>query len=208
MKELFKITKDRLKNHLHYGKWYYISAIIATAVIVNIAYSVTEPHYPAESRVSIIMYGGIAEESVVEKWENEMLELLPDDQREVDIISSVNAEGSMDMVIVARVVAADDNIMILSADGIESYASQGTFHPLDDLIGRERIKEILGDDDLTKYEMFVEGAQKEQIYYLPLSQVEGFDEIGLYGENLCIGILLNSPNAQNAAICFEYIMTR
>jgi len=208
MKELLKITKDRLKNHLHYGKWYYIGAIVAAVLLVNIAYAVTEPYYPSESRVSIIMYGGIAEGSVVETWETQMLEILPDDQREVKIISSVNAEGSMDMVIVARVVASDDDIIILNKDGIENYASQGTFMPLDDLIGRDKIKELVGENDLTKYEMFVEGADKDQIYYLPLSHVEGFDEIGLSGENLCIAILLNSGNAENAAICFEYIMTR
>ena len=56
--------------------------------------------------------------------------------------------------------------------------------------------------------MFVEGAEKDQIYYLPLSQVEGFDEIGLYGEDLSIGVLLNSPNPENAVICLEYLMTR
>lgn len=208
MKDLLKIKKDRLKNHLHYGKWYYIGAVILAAVLVNIVLAVTQPHYPAESRVSITIYSGVAEESVVEKWEKEMLELLPDDQREVDIVSTVNAEGSMDMVIVARVVASDDDIMILSADGIENYASQGTFMPLDDIVGREKIKELLGTDDLTEYEMFVEGAPGDQIYYLPLSHVEGFEEIGLYSDNLCIGILLNSGNAQNAAICLEYIMTR
>lgn len=208
MKELFKITKERLRNHLHYGKWYYIGAIVAAVVIINIALNVTKPDYPRESRVSIMIYGGVAEQSVVEKWESDMLNLLPENQREVEIVTTVNAEGSMEMIIVARTVASDDDIIILSSDAIENYASQGMFMPLDELITRDKIKELVKDDDLTKYEMFVEGAEKDQIYYLPLSQVEGFDEIGLYGDSLCIGVLLNSPNSENAAICLEYLMTR
>lgn len=208
MKDLFKITKERLKNHFHYGKWYYVVAIIFAVALVNIVLTVTQPQYPRESRISITMYGGVADEIVTQKWKNEILEILPDNQRQVDIISSANADGSADMVIVARMAATDDDIIILSTEDMKNYAAQGAFVPLDDLIGREKIKELLGVTDLSKYEMFVEGAPGDQIYYLPLNQVEGFDEIGLNGDNLSIGILMNSTNVQNAVICFEYIMTR
>jgi len=210
MRELLKITEKRIKNHLHYGKWYYIVAIIAVLVLVNLAYTITEPNYPKESTVVIMMYAGNADEEVIETWESEMLQLLPDDQREVELISTPPIDTTTQTVVVARIAAAEDDVLIVNSEDIAVYADQGAFLPLDEHMDLDKIFRMYPDVDWSQYKQRSESLddKEEHIYWLPLNMVKGFEDLGLKGDNLGIGILSNSVNADNAALCIDYIITK
>lgn len=210
MNDLLKLNKKRISNHWQYSKWYYIAAIIAAVIIVNLAYTMSEPSYPKESTVSILMFAGVGDEDIVEVWENDMLALLGDDQRQVSISTSVVVEGSTESVIIARMTAGDDDILIMDTETMMLYAQGGAFKPIDELIDVEGAFAKYSQIDWDSYFMTSEelGNDEEHIYFLPLYMAEGFDEIGFSGQDLAIAVLAKSVNAENAAICLEYIMTK
>ncbi len=207
MNDLLKTTKTRLKNHLHYSKWYYIAAIAAALIIVNIAYTVSEPRYPSESRVSIMIYGGNADEDAVTEMENEMLALLPDNQREVVISSSVSVDDLTQAVVMARIAAKEDDIIIMDTENIQAYTAGEAFLPLDEYIDINTIFDLYPDTDWNEYYKKTGDSEEAHIYWLPLNETKWPDSLQIDGENLGIALLVNSENTANAVICVEHIMT-
>lgn len=210
MEELLKITKHKVDNHMHYGKWYYVGAIVLVLIIVSVAYTATTPRYPKENTVSIVMYAGMGDEEVMDSWEMEMLENLPEDQREVEIVTSTVIEGSTETVMIARIAAGDDDVLIAEIETIEGYASQGAFLALDELVDFDKLSASYPSVDWSEYlcEAVDEKEDIEHIYYLPLGMIEGFDDIGFPGEGLGISVLANSVNADNAITCIEYLLEK
>ncbi|MEX1378151.1 MAG: hypothetical protein AB1Z23_11860 [Eubacteriales bacterium] len=206
MKEIVKITKRRLKNHLLYNKWIYLAVIILIVIVVNFSYIVTRPELPKENRVNIIMYAGITDEDILSKWQDEMLVLLPDDQRAVNILarSSVNAETQSAMVV--RFLAGEDDIIIIANSDVESLANQSAFLPLDEYMDMDKLTSKYSDLNIENYKMKIEGSDEEHVYWLPLAFSEGFSEIGFPPDNLSIGIVSNSSNVENAVKCLEYLI--
>ena len=210
MKEFLKVTRQRVKNHMQYGKWYYIVGIIAAIIVVNLAYTLTNPRYPKENTISVMMYAGIGEEDVLDTWEDDMLKLISDDQRQVNVMSTVPVDVSTQTVIIARIAANEDDMMVTDIEDMQSYANGGAFLPLDEHMDLSTIYEMYPDVDWAQYAFKSEALEdkEEHVYWLPLYMVEGFEETGLITENLGIGILGNSVNVDNAVICLEYILTR
>jgi len=209
MKDLLKITKARLSNHFHYSKWHYVVAIAAALVIVSIVLTMTEPRYPDENRISIIIYGATMDEAIAAEWEDEMLEFLSEDQREVEISSTVTVDELTQTVVMARIAAKEDNIVIMDIENISLYAASGAFLPLDEYMDLEGIFSMYPDVNWDEY--YTRGIENEEqtshIYWLPLYVVEGYEYIGASGDGAGIAVFSNSANISNALICVEYIMT-
>ena len=210
MNDLLKITKERLKNHLHYTKWYYFAAIAVVLIIVNVAYTISEPRCPGENKVNIMIYGGAAEEDATVKWENDMLGLLPDDQREVNILASISVDELTQPVVMARIAAREDDVIVMDTENIKSYAAAEAFLPLDEYMDLDKIFAMYPDIDRSEFYTKISASQEESahIYWLPLYAATGLEELNIYGENLGIAIAANSENPVNAAICAEYMMTK
>ena len=207
MKDLIKINKDNLKNHFYYGKWFYIVAVILAIFLVNISYTTTKPRFPKESTIPITMFAGVGNEEVLKTWEDEMLNILPDNQREVNIIDSVSIDAATQSVLVARIAAQEDDILVASIEDMESLTYQGAFATLDEIMDLDSIINIFPEVNWDEYYYEVEGADEADIYWIPLYMVEGFDKSDLYGENLGIAILRYSVNQDNAVKCLEYMLT-
>ena len=210
MDNFLKITKKRLINHLQYSKLYYIGAIAIVLVVINLIYSATEPRYPKENTVNIMMYTGVADEDVLETWEKEMLALLPDDQREVNIVSTIPIDITTQSVVFARIAAKEDDILIIDKENINAYANQAAFLPLDEYMDIDLIYSKYPDVDWSEYWMKAEALQDDEahIYWLPLGIVDGFSELGFSGETLGIAVLGNSLNIDNSITCVKYIMSK
>jgi len=209
MNKKFSITKQRFLNHWHYGKWYYIAAVAVMLVAVNLLYSVTAPEYPAESRVSIMMYAGDVAEDKAALLEQEMLSILGDDQREVKVAASVNADSSMAEVVLARIIANQDDVLVINSDYIQTLAESGAFIPLDEHMNLEKIFSMYPDMDWNAYLMVCpEYDEGEHYYWLPLGVSKGLEGIVDSKDYLGIAVLRSSKNPENALICFEYMLTR
>ena len=208
MNKLYRITKQRIKNHIQYGKWHYIAAIIAVVVIINLAYTISTPRYPNENKVSIIIYATIANEEVLDEWEKAMLKLLAEDQRKVEMTATVPIDISTQGVVVARIAAKEDDILVMDIEHIKSYVNKGAFLPLDENMNLDKIINMYPDVDWGQYSAKIEESEDAHIYWLPLCMVTGWGDLQMSGDDLGIAILSNSENVSNAVICLEYILTR
>lgn len=52
-----RITKERLKNHLHYGKWIYVLIAVAAFFLVDLVYTMTEYRPDRYHRVDVQLVG-------------------------------------------------------------------------------------------------------------------------------------------------------
>jgi len=209
MKKIFSITKQRLLNHLHYGKWYYIASVTVMLVAVNLLYSVTAPEYPPESRVNVMMYAGDVAEEKSDLLEQEMLSVLGDDQREVNVVTSIYTDSTMAEVVLARIIAKQDDVLVINSEYIKTLAENGAFIPLDEHMDLDKIFSTYPDINWTDYLMVCpEYEEGEHYYWLPLGVSEGLTEIVESKDYLGIAVLRSSKNPENALICLEYMLTR
>ena len=209
MKEILQINKKRLKNHWHYNKWYYLVGIIFIAFVINFTHIVTKPVIPKENKVNIVIYAGTAYEDVLNNWEKEMLDILPDDQREVNILSrSASGGAEAQMAMTARFLAGEDDVIIMTASSAADFAEQNAFLPLDKYMDIDMLTETYKKLDIEKYKIRLQESEdnEKHIYWLPLSFSDGFEEIGFPSDELVIGVIRNTKNAENAVKCLEFLV--
>lgn len=56
-----RLTKESLSNHFHYAKWIYVLIICLSAFGLDLLFTVTEYHPPAERKVEIYLMGGLGD---------------------------------------------------------------------------------------------------------------------------------------------------
>jgi len=127
------VTKEKFQNHIHYSLWKY--ALLALVAIFgwNLVYSVTEPQIPEEKKViaGIFAYG--EDERISAYTEKVRLEYMPDME---DISAQYIMPDEMygDMILSTRVAARECDIYILPRAQFQSYAAQGAFMPLEEVL--------------------------------------------------------------------------
>lgn len=211
-----KMSKERVKNHLAYSKWWYIITLALIFIIFNFTYNASAPKVPDWLKVDITVYGnGYLDTGGSRDWEAEMLELTGGDQKEVNLMSMSlgSNEGEayqMLEVLAARMAAGEDDILILPTVYVQAYIKQGAFMPLEDYFSIDDIENLPEDLDIANYYGILdEGAgedTKEHLYALPLDGAERFYELGISPDELSIMILIYTENFENAIKCVDFIV--
>lgn len=128
------VTKEKIQNHFSYSLWKY--ALLAVLAILgwNIIYSVTQPQVPDEKKIIVGVYAPYAEDTSLNVYmENVRTELMPDmEEMLVNIIMADEMYG--DMILSTRIAARDCDIYILPRAQFQSYAAQGAFMPLEEVL--------------------------------------------------------------------------
>ncbi len=210
-----KITKERLKNHMHYSKWLYVLVLAVVLVIFNLSYTMSEPEVPTEFKVSILVNDYIFGEEGTDKLESELLEMLPEDQQEVKVFSlSAGGGGGQDLqivqVLMARLVAKQDDILILPYETFKSFAHQGSFVPLDEKL---TIPSQPEDVDMSEYTIEIldddgNGDGQPMLYGIPLDGSAGLQNYGIMNEGLVAGIPVTSGTVDNAVLSLQYLLNQ
>lgn len=204
-----KMNKDRLSNHLHYGKWYYIVAVLGALVVFSMIHTVTEPKTPDYLKVDITVYGSYMDEIVKKDWQQDLLALLPEDQKEVNIYSMSMGEEDYNMmeIVVARMTAQEDDIIIMNTERALAFATQGVFKPLEEYIAPDDIRNLPEDFDWDAMYVAEEGSDDgKMLFILPLDGAYGLTELGVYPGDMSIAIMTYSENFDNALRCVQYIL--
>jgi hypothetical protein len=210
-----KITKDRFKNHFYYAKWLYIIAIVGAVFVFSIVYSVTEPQVPKNLKVDITIIGAALNEAGKEIWQEDILSVLPEDQQEVNIYSlAIGTEGtggiSVYEILVARMAAKEDDILILPKEIYDGVVTQGPFMNMDDYITQFEYPEEV---DLETYKVkldedIVEGDTEPHYYGIPLDNVLGLVDIGLDPRGKVAVVLVYTENKDNVFKTLDFIMSK
>lgn len=127
------ITKEKLQNHFSYSLWKY--ALLAVVAIFgwNILYSVTAYRAPEEKKVILGIYSYGMEEKINAYMEEMRLELMPD-MEEMNAMYIMPDETYGDMVLSTRIAARECDIYVLPRAQFQSYAAQGAYMALDEVL--------------------------------------------------------------------------
>ena len=209
-----KITKQRLKDHLYYSKWLYLVAAAIALVIFSLIYQIAEPVVPKGLKVDIAVIGFSVDETEKTVWEDDILSILPEDQQEVNIYSlALPTDDSSNgfavyQILTAKMTAKEDDILILPKDLYLSFASQGAFLAVDDIVSRYELPEGL---DLDEYKVAVtdeQTAQEPHLYGFPIDNISGFRDMGIDPEGKVMTILVYTENYTNVLKAADYIMNK
>ncbi len=206
-----KFTKKRFKDHMYYSKWAYIAAILGAAALFSIVFTVTKPKVPNELKVDVTVIGVTLQEPEKNMWQKEILETLSEDQQEVNIYAlgfSGSDGSSMDYtmfeVLAARIAAKEDDILILSKDVYLTYASQGAFYSMDEIVGKYDFPEDMYD--LEEYKTTTDEDTESHLYGIPISHLEGFVDLGVDPTDKVMAVLIYTENYDNVLKTIDYMM--
>ncbi|MCK5129329.1 MAG: hypothetical protein KAQ68_05740 [Clostridiales bacterium] len=208
-----KITKERFKNHFHYGKWLYFVMITAGVLVFSLIFNMTRPIVPKEFKVDINYIGQTVNEVFETIWEEDILATLPDDQQEVNIYAfGFNAEDTSSGftfydVMFARMAAKEDDIQILPKAVYEMYAKGGAYISLEDIAGKYEYAE---DVDIDAYKFASNNSDNEvaKLYGLPLDNAMGLLELGIDPKGKVLAVMIYSENYENVYKVIDYIMNK
>lgn len=211
-----KITKDRLKNHFYYAKWLYVVAILGAVLVFSMVFSVTEPQVPKNLKIDINVIGATLNDAAKGIWQEDILEELSEDQQEVNIYAlALGADNSTPgisvyEVLVARMAAKEDDILILPKEVYDGIATQGAFLNLDEYASKfeypegvdlEAIKVKLEED-------IADGDTEPHMFGVPIDNLIGFADLGVNPIGRVAVIMVYTENKDNAFKALDFIMSK
>ena len=209
------INRETLKHHMNYGLWKY--ALMAACVIMgwSLIYTTTAYRSPQDKRVDVYILSNTASSELVDKFlEPIWKEAVPEMETVNGVVMSLIDDYTTTMQMMAYMAAGEADIYFLDEQNFKSYASQGSFLELEDLVESGQIDSC--GVDLTKgYVTYVEEYDDQgravktsrHLYGIPLDSFYGFmggmqlDNRGMYAV-----ITVNNMNDENVIPFFSALL--
>ena len=209
------INGETLKHHMTYGIWKY--ALMAACVVMgwSLIYTTTAYRSPQEKRVDVYILSNTASSELVDKFlEPIWKETVPEMESVSGVVVSMIDDYTTTMQLMTYMAAGEADIYFMNEQYFKSYASQGSFLELEDLVECGQIDP--GDADLTKgYVAYVEEYDDQgravktsrHLYGIPLDSFYGFmggmqlDNRGMYAV-----ITVNNQNDENVIPFFNALL--
>lgn len=209
------VNKETLKNHLTYSMWKY--AVMAALVIFgwSLIYTMTAYRSPQEKRVDVYIQSNTASAEAAQAFMDPIWkETVPEMETVNAVVLPIIDDSTTMMQMMAYMAAGEGDIYFLNEQYFKSYASQGTFIPLEELAENGTLD--LTDVDLSKgYVTYVEEYDDNDVpvktsshlYGVPLESFYGFmsgmqlDNRGLYAV-----IAVNNMNDENVIPFFNALL--
>ena len=207
-----KLNKKRLEMHWHYYRVRYIILLIVALVAANILLTTTEPKTPPNQKVDVYIISAGYVNSSIDPWQKSLLSILPADQKEVNLISTLIVEGqesSIYQMVAARMAAQEGTVWILPVDMFQSYARSGAFLPLEEDIGTFNLPEdfnlstgraVVQMDDNTPGKM--------QLCGIPLEKCTGLSWLMDYKGMVLAFPAYSTVNYENAKTIAKYLVSQ
>lgn len=209
------INGETLKHHMTYGIWKY--ALMAACVVMgwSLIYTTTAYRSPQEKRVDVYILSNTASSELVDKFlEPIWKETVPEMESVSGVVVSLIDDYTTTMQLMTYMAAGEADIYFMNEQYFKSYASQGSFLELEDLVESGQIDP--GEADLTKgYVAYVEEYDDQgravktsrHLYGIPLDSFYGFmggmqlDNRGMYAV-----ITVNNQNDENVIPFFNALL--
>lgn len=186
-----KITREGLKNHLHYGKWIYIAIALVAFFVGEMAFTMTEYRPPKERKVDFEIVGAYINSDPVQQIADEILSDAAsiDPTLEAIDIYSIQYSGDPETDIygaqkyTVMMAAQEGDLYLVNRELMEQIVAQGGAMPLDEFIDRGLI-DVDGLDlsAVTLDEPVEEGAEstgKRHVYAIPASDLVRLSQVDI-----------------------------
>ncbi len=135
-----RFSKDRIKNHLHYGKWIYIGIAVLAFLLVDLVYTMTEYRPDRYHRVDIQLVGNsiFDDEALTAVAQKVLEDVSPTDENleEVNILNiAYSGDATTDIYGAQKytVMLAEGSsaIYVVNREMLENLVAQGGALPLE-----------------------------------------------------------------------------
>ncbi|MDO5326503.1 MAG: hypothetical protein Q4G00_07225 [Clostridia bacterium] len=209
------INKETLKNHMTYSTWKY--ALMAACVIFgwSLIYTTTAYRSPQNKRVDVYIQSNTASSELIEAFlEPIWKETIPEMETVNGVSMSTIDDYTTSMQLMTYMAAGEGDIYFLTEQYFKSFAPNGSFLELDDLVANGVIQ--ADGVELSKgYVAYVEEYDdndrpvktSRHLYGIPLDSFYGFmsgmqlDNRGLYAV-----ISVNNQNDENVIPFFNALL--
>ncbi len=127
------VTKETIRHHFSYSLWKYALLVLLSVFGWSLIYSTTAYRAPEEKKVVMGVYSYGAVENITGYMETIRQDLMPD-MEEMYPSYIMPDEMYGDMILTTRIAARECDIYVLPRDQFQSYAAQGAFKPLDEIL--------------------------------------------------------------------------
>ena len=200
------ITREKIQNHITYSSWKYILLVVIAVFGWNLIYTATTPETPEDKKVIMGIYAYGEQEEIDAYMEQTRLSLLPD---MLELTAEYIAPDEMygDMILSTRFAAHECDIYILPRAQFQSYAAQGAFMPLEEVLpDLVADLEAAGVSLSRGYRSVEETGEKHQ-YGIPCAEMTALQSMLLCDmSDMYLGVLFETENNENVLNFTEYFI--
>ena len=209
------INKETIKNHMTYSTWKYV--LMAACVIFgwSLIYTTTAYRSPQNKRVDVYIQSNTASSESIQAFLDPIWKkTVPEMETVNGVAMSTIDDYTTSMQLMTYMAAGEGDIYFLTEQYFKSFAGQGSFLALEDLVADGTIQ--ADDVELSKgYVAYVEEYDENDrpiktsrhLYGIPLDSFYGFmggmqlDNRGLYAV-----IIINNQNDENVIPFFNALL--
>lgn len=201
------LTMERVRHHFAYGFWKYLILVVAAAAGWNLIYTTTAYRPPAEKRIDFYVSGNGADTQALDLlMQTVWQEVLPD----MELVQAYSLlSGSEDaysqMQLTTYIMAGEGDVYLLEKDRFESFATGGAMVPLEGYVDSGALN-TQGLDLKKGYATDSETGERH-LYGIPADLLIGFNDYGVYTDNMVLCVTSLSGNEANAVKFVDYLLT-
>lgn len=199
------VTRQRLRDHLHYSWWKYALLISIAAMGWNIIFTSTAYRAPQEKKVILYVYGYANEAELTAYLEGVRAAELPDMEDMTPLISAPDDTYGA-MILMTHFAAAEGDLYLLPKEFYQGYSSESSFVALEEL---PEVAQLIEENPVVMeraWRKSVESGERH-IYGVPMSLLPGLNDyvMGTSSEYyLCVAG--NSYNEDNTMLLLRIII--
>ena len=209
------INQETIRHHITYNSWKYV--VMAALVVMgwSLIYTTTAYRSPQDKRIDVYIQSNIGSQEMIDAFLEPVWKATVPEMETVSSVVLTNVDDyTTTMQLMAYLAAGDGDIYFLSEQYFKSYAGQGGFLALDDLVADGAID--VKDVDLTKgYVAYVEEYDdnglpvktSQHLFGIPLESFYGFmNGMQIDNRELYAVITVNNQNDANVIPFFNALL--
>ena len=209
------VNRDTVRHHITYSSWKYIVMAVMVLMGWSLIYTTTAYRSPQNKRIDVYIQSNIGSQEMIDAFlEPIWKKTVPEMETVSSVILSTVDDYTTTMQLMTYMAAGEADIYFLNEQYFKSYASQGGFLPLEDLIADGRLN--IGDIDLTKgYITYVEEYDdndlpvktSQHLFGIPLESFYGFmNGMQIDNRDMYAVITVNNQNDENVIPFFNALL--
>ena len=209
------VNKTTVQNHLTYSFWKYLVMGVCVVMGWSLIYTTTAYRSPQNKRIDLYVQSSTTSSELIDKFiEPVWKAIVPDMESVSSVVLMPLDDYTTNMQLMAYMAAGDGDIYFCTEQTFKSYAAQGSFLELEELVADGSIQ--VDDVDLSKgYVAYVEQyddsgkpiSTTQHLYGIPLDNFYGFmSRMALDNRNMYAVITVNNMNDENVIPFFNALL--
>ncbi len=209
------VNKSTVQNHLTYSFWKYLVMGVCVVMGWSLIYTTTAYRSPQNKRIDLYVQSSTTSSELIDQFiEPVWKATVPDMESVSSVVLMPLDDYTTTMQLMAYMAAGDGDIYFCTEQTFKSYAAQGSFLELEELVADGSIQ--VDDVDLSKgYVAYVEQyddsgkpiSTTQHLYGIPLDNFYGFmSRMSLDNRNMYAVITVNNMNDENVIPFFNALL--